>query len=57
MWLFIAGMVAGSVLTRTILGFMAAVVEDREMKEKVLRQREQDKKNLRDIENWYRSYY
>lgn len=57
MWLFIAGMAAGSVLTLAILGFMAAVAEDRETKEKARRQRGQDKKNLMDIENWYRSYY
>lgn len=57
MWLFIAGMAVGSVLCLVVLGFMAAVAEDRETKEKARRQREQDKKNLMDIENWYRSYY
>lgn len=57
MLLFIAGMVTGAIVSLGILGFMAVVAEDQELREAERKKREREKKALREIEDWYRSYY
>lgn len=57
MLLFIAGMITGAIAIVGIIGFMVIVAEDQELREAALKKREREKKALRDIEDWYRSYY
>jgi hypothetical protein len=54
---FVLGFLAGSGAVLLFLGYLAVVAEDEELQEAAKRKREKDRKNLRDIEDWYRSYY
>lgn len=54
---FVLGFLAGSGAVLLFLGYLAVVTEDEEQQEEARRKREQDQKNMKDIENWYRSYY
>ena len=54
---FVLGFLAGAGAALLFLGYLAVVAEDEEQKEAARRKREQDQKNMKDIENWYRSYY
>lgn len=54
---FVLGFLAGSGALLLFLGFLAVVTEDKEIQETARKQREKDKKNLKDVEDWYRSYY
>lgn len=53
----IVWMLAGAALALAILGFLAAVAEEHDEQERVRLKREKDRKNLHDLEDWYRSYY
>ena len=54
---FVLGFLAGAGAALLFLGYLAVVAEDEEQKEAARRKREQDQNNMKDIENWYRSYY
>lgn len=54
---FVIGVFVGALLAFSILGFMAIYAEDRERQEEAERKREQDRQNMKKIEDWYRSYY
>lgn len=54
---FVIGVFVGALLAFSILGFMAIYAEDREYQEEAERKREQDRQNMKKIEDWYRSYY
>lgn len=54
---FVIGVFVGALLAFSILGFMAIIAEDREYQEEAERKREQDRQNMKKIEDWYRSYY
>ena len=52
---FIAGFFAGSFCAVAILGFMAVVAEDHELEDQARRKGDQDRKAVKEIEDWYRS--
>lgn len=54
---FVLGFFAGSGAALLFIGFLAVVAEDEERQEMARKQKERDKKNLKDVEDWYRSYY
>lgn len=54
---FVIGVFVGALLAFSILGFMAIYAEDLEYQEEAKRKREQDRQNVKKIEDWYRSYY
>lgn len=54
---FVLGFLVGSGVLLLFLGFLAVATEDKERQEMARKQKELEKKNLRDVEDWYRSYY
>lgn len=54
---FVLGFLAGAGAMLLFFGYLAVVTEDEERQDEARRKREQDQKNMKDIENWYRSYY
>lgn len=56
MLVFIAGALVGVGIAVMIIGFLAVALEDQERVEQARRKKEQDRKKMREIEDWYRSY-
>lgn len=54
---FVVGFLAGAGAALLFIGYLAVVAEDEERREMARKQKELEKKNLRDVEDWYRSYY